>query len=117
MSVYESGHALFTQTNTSLLHTAPANFGKRSVRKITWHNNDGDIAWGQHISDISSKATKTLGFLRWNLVFVPRGTKEVAYKSLVRPKLEYAHIVKLRFSRWRRYRGWQPAGPAGETQH
>ena len=46
--------------------------------------------WGQHISDISSKATKTLGFLRRNLAFAPRSTKEVAYKTLVRPKLEYA---------------------------
>ena len=46
--------------------------------------------WGQHISEISSKATKTLGFLRRNFTFAPRSTKEVAYKTLVRPKLEYA---------------------------
>ena len=46
--------------------------------------------WGQHISGISSKATKTLGFLRRNLAFAPRSTKEVAYKTLVRSKLEYA---------------------------
>ena len=46
--------------------------------------------WGQHVSEISSKATKTLGFLRRNLAFAPRSTKEVAYKTLVRPKLEYA---------------------------
>ena len=46
--------------------------------------------WGQYISDISSKATKTLGFLRRNLAFAPRSTKDVAYKTLVRPKLEYA---------------------------
>ena len=46
--------------------------------------------WGQHISDISSKATKTLGFLRRNLAFAPRSTKVVAYKTLVLPKLEYA---------------------------
>ena len=45
---------------------------------------------GHHISDISSKATKTLGFLRRNLAFAPRSTKEVAYKTLVRPKLDYA---------------------------
>ena len=32
---------------------------------------------------ISSKATKTLGFLRRNLAFAPRSTKEVAYKTLV----------------------------------
>ena len=46
--------------------------------------------WGQHISEISSKATKTLGFLRRNLAFAPQSTKKVAYKTLVWPKLEYA---------------------------
>ena len=45
--------------------------------------------WGQHISEISFKATKTLDFLRRNLAFAPKSTKEVAYKTLVRPKLEY----------------------------
>ena len=49
-----------------------------------------DLDWGQHISEISSKATKTLGCLRRNLAFAPRHTKEVAYKTLVRPKLKYA---------------------------
>ena len=46
--------------------------------------------WGQHISDISSIAIKTLGFLRRNLAFAHRSTKKVAYKTLVRPELEYA---------------------------
>ena len=46
--------------------------------------------WDQHVSEISSKATKTLGFLSRNLAFAPRSTKEVAYKTLVRHKLEYA---------------------------
>ena len=46
--------------------------------------------WGQHVSEISSKATRTLGFLRRNLAFAPRSTKVVAYKTLVRPKQEYA---------------------------
>ena len=41
--------------------------------------------WGQHILEISSKATKTLGFLRRNLDFAPKSNKEVAYKTLVRP--------------------------------
>ena len=49
-----------------------------------------NMDWGQHVSEISSKATKTLGFLRRNLAFAPRSTKEVAYKTLIRPELEYA---------------------------
>ena len=49
-----------------------------------------NMDWGQHISEISSKATMTLGFLHGNLAFAPRSIKEVAYKTLVWPKLEYA---------------------------
>ena len=49
-----------------------------------------DLDWGQHISKISAKATKTMCFLWHNLAFAPRHTKEVAYKTLVRPKFEYA---------------------------
>ena len=43
-----------------------------------------DFDWGQHISEITCKATKTLA---------PRHTKEVAYKTLVRPQLEYAAAI------------------------
>ena len=52
-----------------------------------------NMDWGQNISEISSNATKTLGFLRRNLAFAPRSTKEVAYKTLVWPKLEYAASI------------------------
>ena len=45
---------------------------------------------GQHISEISSKATKTMGYLRCNLALARRHTKEVAHNTLVRPQLEYA---------------------------
>ena len=44
-----------------------------------------NIDWGQHISEISSKATMTLGFLCRNLAFAPKSIKEVAYKTLLRP--------------------------------
>ena len=47
-----------------------------------------DLEWGKHVSEISCKAT--LGFLRRNLALAPRHSKEVAYKTLVRPQLEYA---------------------------
>ena len=55
-----------------ILITAPVNFGKCSVHKIYWHTITENMDWGQHISFITSKATKTLGFLRRNLVFVLR---------------------------------------------
>ena len=55
--------------------------------RITFTDN---MDWGQHVSEISSKATKTLSFLCKNLAFAPRSTKEVVYKTLVGPKLEYA---------------------------
>ena len=40
-----------------------------------------NMDWGQHVSEISSKATKTLGFPRRNLAIAPRSTKEVAFKN------------------------------------
>ena len=46
-----------------------------------------NMVLGQHISEISSKATNTLGLLRRNLAFAP---KEAVYKTLVQPKLKYA---------------------------
>ena len=52
-----------------------------------------DLDWGQHISEIKCRATKTLSFLQRSLALAPRHAKEVAYKTLVRPQLEYAaHI-------------------------
>ena len=49
-----------------------------------------NMDWGQYISEISSRATKILGFFGRNLAFAPRSTKEVAYKTLVQPELEYS---------------------------
>ena len=49
-----------------------------------------NLDWGQHVTEIPCKTTKTMGFLRRNLALAPRHTKEVAYKTLVRPQLEYA---------------------------
>ena len=40
-----------------------------------------NMDWGQHISENSSKATKTLRFLCRSLAFAPSSTKEVAYKT------------------------------------
>ena len=79
-----------------------------------------NMDWGQQISEISYKATKTLGFHRRNLAFASRSTKEVACKTLVRPKLEYAALRALarnfRLIRLRKFRGQRPTGPAGDGE-
>ena len=52
-----------------------------------------DLKWNSHIRDVCSKANKTLGSLRRNLFSCPQDLKEAAYKSLVRPILEYGSSV------------------------
>ena len=48
-----------------------------------------DLKWNIHVSNICTKANRTLGFLRRNLAACPLDVKESAYKGLVRPILEY----------------------------
>ena len=48
-----------------------------------------DLEWNAHIRNVCSKANRTLGFLRRNLFSCPQDVKEAAYKSMVRPILEY----------------------------
>ena len=83
--------------------------------------------WGQPISRILTKATKTLGFLRKNMAFTPRSTKEVACKTLVRPKLEYAAPIWSPYCKyqiqqvetavsWTRRR-WRNTNSVGEMLH
>ena len=45
-----------------------------------------NLDWGQHVSDVLTKATQTLDFLRRNLALAPRKTKDMAYNTLVRQK-------------------------------
>ena len=52
-----------------------------------------ELGWSTHIDIISNKANSTLGFLRRNLKYCPRGLKETAYMSLVRSKLEYCASI------------------------
>ena len=51
------------------------------------------LRWVSHISSTTSKANKTLGFLRRNLKIGNKKTKKTAYKALVRPLLECAATV------------------------
>lgn len=52
-----------------------------------------DLGWDRHIEDLCTKANKTLGFLRRNLKIGSQKIKQAAYKTYVRPILEYAVTV------------------------
>ena len=58
-------------------------------------------AWKPHILNITNKANSTLGFVKRNLHHCPQKVKDQAYKSLVRPRLEYGCTV------WDPYRAYQ----------
>ena len=57
---------------------------------VTFTHN---LSWNQHIAYISGAANRMLGFLWRNLQSCPRALKEQAYKTYVRPKLEYCCTI------------------------
>ena len=52
-----------------------------------------DLRWNSHVDQITAKANQTLAMLKRNIKLVPSKIKDKAYKSLVRPKLEFASSV------------------------
>ena len=52
-----------------------------------------DMKWNNHINRTVSKANSMLGFIRRNLHNAPKHVKLQAYKSLVRPHIEYCSSV------------------------
>ena len=52
-----------------------------------------NLKWNTHIQNICGKANRSLGFVRRNLHSCSQTTKLEAYRSLVRPLLEYASSV------------------------
>ena len=52
-----------------------------------------DLSWNKHITNITTNANKSLGFIRRNIQTKNENIREVAYKTLVRPQVEYASSV------------------------
>ena len=52
-----------------------------------------DLKWNSHIRNVCSMSNRTLGFLKRNLFSCPQNVKEAAYRTLVRPILEYGSTV------------------------
>ena len=51
------------------------------------------LTWADHINSTASKANRVLGLLRRNLYSCSAAVKETAFKTLVRPKLEYCASI------------------------
>ena len=52
-----------------------------------------DLSWNYHISSLTSEANSTLGFVKRNVKTSNVKVKEMAYKTLVCPQVEYASPV------------------------
>ena len=64
-------------------------------------------SWNEHISLITAKANGTLGFVKRDVKTNNSKVKELAYKTLVRPQVEYAspnikkiEMIQRRAARW-----------------
>ena len=53
-----------------------------------------DLRWNTHVSNVCTKANRTLGFLRRNLYSCPQEVKEAAYKGLVVLQEELESVQK-----------------------
>ena len=51
------------------------------------------LSWNHHINSVTNKANSTRAFLQRNIYQCPRKTKELCYKTLVRPIVEYSSII------------------------
>lgn len=63
------------------------------VSKYLGVNIKDDLSWDTHIHTTVTKANRTVGFLRRNLKDCKPPVKDLAYKTVVQPVLEYASTV------------------------
>ena len=75
-------HILWTLEGTVLENV-------ESIKNL-WITIKTDLRWNTPVSNICTKANRTLGFLRRNLYACPQEVKEAAYKGLERSFLEYS---------------------------
>ena len=79
------GHASYTLEETDLENVESIKYLGVTITT--------DLRWNTHVSNVCTKANRTLGFLRRNLYSCPQEVKEAAYKGLVRPVLDYGSSV------------------------
>ena len=53
-------------------------------------NISSDLSWSRHADNVAKNANSTMGFLKRNIRSSPQAAKDTAYKTFVRPIVEYA---------------------------
>ena len=84
-----------TQAATDILRICPPTSSFTPLEEISSDRYlgvilDKDLSFNPHVDEITKKASKLLNLCRRNLYMCDASIKEAAYKSLVRPHLEYA---------------------------
>ena len=81
--------------NLSTLHTVCMARSFYSVDSARYLGVDiaSDLNFNQHVNRVSANASKTLGYLKRNISTKHPGIREAAYKTIIRPQLEYASTV------------------------
>ena len=77
-----------TAAGSYFLHSHPLQ--NVTSTKYLWVKISSDLRWDSHIAEATSRANRTLGFVKRNLSICSRRAKVAAYKTLVRSLLEYA---------------------------
>ena len=80
-------HASYTLEGTDLENSVSIRYLGVTITRTC------DLRWITHVSNVCTKANRTLGFLRRNLYSCPQEVKEAAYKGLVSLVLDYGSSV------------------------
>ena len=59
--------------------------------QIHWAGND--LKWNHHVQNVTTKANRTLGYIRRNIRTKHKSIRQTTYQTLVRPQLKYASPV------------------------
>jgi hypothetical protein len=76
----------------------PLKLNNEVINKVNSHKHLGltlssDLSWGEHVTNITTKANRLLNYLTPLKMKLDRKTLERAYTSFIRPILEYGDIV------------------------
>jgi hypothetical protein len=88
---------IMRMTHKQNFHHHQYNMGNDTLQEVKHHPYLGvelsnNLSWAKHINQTISSSNRVLGLLRRNFWNCTKATKDIAYKTLVRPKLEY-HLL------------------------